>query len=69
MPKEILIPHSEIENSQSITQVMDRKMKEKDLNIHINDVVSLEDDFKKGIRKIEVKNSKLFFIGDVPWKR
>lgn len=68
MAKELIIPHNELSDSQTITQVMDRKMKEKGLNIHINDVVDLQDDFKKGVRKIEVKNSKLFFMPKAPWK-
>ena len=69
MPKELLVQHNEIQNSQTITQVMERKFKEKDVNIHLNDVVDIQDDFKKGIRKISIKNSKLFFMGDVPWKK
>lgn len=69
MPKEIIIPHSELSNSQTITQVMDAKFKEHDVNIHMNDVIDLQDDFKKGVRKIEVKNSKLFFMGDIPWRK
>ncbi len=68
MAKELLIPHSEISNSQTITQVMDRKMKEKDLSIHLNDIVDLQDDFKKGIRKLSVKNTKIFFMSNTPWK-
>jgi hypothetical protein len=69
MPREIIIPHSELQNAQTITQVMDKKFKEQNLNIHMNDVVDLQDDFKKGVRKIEVKNSKVFFMGNVPWKK
>ena len=71
MPREILIPHSEISSPKSITPVMEAKFKEHGLDIHKNEVVNgiVEDDFKKGVRKIKVQNSKFFFIGEVPWKK
>lgn len=68
MATEILIPHKEIANSQTITEVMEAKFKEKDCDIHTHEVTHLEDDFKKGVRKIEVKNTKYFFIKDIPWR-
>ena len=66
--KEIILEHKDIKNSQTITEVMDKKFKEKGLNLHVNEVKSLEDDMKKGIRKIEVINTKYFTVPPLPWK-
>lgn len=68
MSKEIILNHNEINNSQTITQVMEKKFKEKDLDLHRHEVEVLEDDHRKGVRRLQVKNSKHFFI-KVPWKK
>ena len=62
MSKEINIPHSEIKDNQTITQVMEQKFKEQDLNLHVNEVEDMQDDHKKGIRRLRVKNTKYFFM-------
>jgi uncharacterized membrane protein (DUF106 family) len=62
MAKEIIIDHKEISNNQNIMQVMEKKFKEKDLNLHVNEVKELSDDHRKGIRRLQVKNTKYFFI-------
>jgi len=41
---------------------MEKKFKEKDLNLHVNEVKELSDDHRKGIRRLQVKNTKYFFI-------
>lgn len=65
--KELIIDHAEISNSQSITPVMERKFKERNMDIHMHDVVDIQDDFRKGIRKVEVRQRLHHFIGDIPW--
>ena len=62
--KEIRIPHSEIQNSQTITQVNERKFKEAGLDMHVNGVEALYDDNKRGERVMKVhKTTKYFFMG------
>ena len=69
MSKEILIPHAELEDSQTITEVVTNKMKEHDLDIHQHEVEDIDDDDKAGIRRLRVKNTKYFAMGNVPWHR
>lgn len=69
MSKEIIINHQEITNSQTITQVMENKFKEKGLNLHVNEVEKLEDDNKKGVRVISVKGTKYFSVPEIPWHK
>ncbi|MCH7557722.1 MAG: hypothetical protein IIB56_09740 [Planctomycetes bacterium] len=61
MSKEILIDHDEIRDSQTITGVIERKFKERGLNIHMNDVERLYDDHDKKVRVLTIKNTKYFF--------
>ena len=61
MAREIRIPHERISNSQTITDEVVKEFRRHDLNIHVNEVESLEDDFKKGERVLRVKNTKYFF--------
>lgn len=61
MSKEVVIDHEEISNSQTITDVMERKFKEKDLDIHVNEVEELRDDHDKGVRVLKIRNTKYFF--------
>ena len=61
--KEIRIKHSEIQDSQTITQVNERKFKEAGLNMHVNGVEALDDDNKRGERVLKVhKITKYFFL-------
>ena len=62
MSKEIVIPHAEIRDNQTITPVMERKFKEQGLNLHVNEVEAMDDDHKKGVRRLKVKNTKYFFM-------
>jgi hypothetical protein len=66
---EIIISHDKIRDPQSITDVMEREFKAKDMDIHQHEVTHLEDDHKRGVRKITVKNTKYFTVGDVPWRK
>ena len=69
MSKEIRIPFNEINNSQTITENMDKRFKANDVDLHKNEVTDLQDDFKKQERILKIKNYKFFFIKDIPWKR
>lgn len=62
--KEIIIPHDEIGNSQTITDVNIRKFKERGLDIHKHEVVDLTDDHSKGVRRLKIRNVKYFG----PWR-
>ena len=62
MSKELIIPHSEIKDTQAITGVMERKFKEQGLDLHVNEVEDMQDDHKRGVRKLRVKNTKYFFM-------
>lgn len=66
--REIIINHSDIKDSKTITKVIENKFKENDLDIHRHEVEILEDDHRKGVRRLQVKNSKYFLI-KVPWKK
>lgn len=63
MAKDILIPHSEIADPNKITQTNARKFREAGLDIHKNEVDHLEDDFRKGVRRLKVRNVKYFDLG------
>lgn len=64
MATEITVDHDEIKDPQKVTQVNIREFKKKGLDIHLNEVESLEDDFKKKKRILRVKGStKYFFMG------
>ena len=69
MSKEIRIPFNEINNSQTITENIDKRFKANDVNIHQHEVTDLVDDFKRQERILKIKNHKFFFIKDIPWKR
>ena len=69
MSKEIIVEHKDIANSKTITNVMENIFKATGLNIHKDEVEILEDDHRKGIRRLQVKNTKYFSVGDVPWHK
>lgn len=60
MSKEIRISHAEIDNAQTITQRNIELFKEHGLDIHVNEVVELEDDYKRKERILKIKNTKYF---------
>ncbi len=62
--KEIRIPHSEIQNPQTITDVNRRAFKEAGLDIHKHDVREMHDDHDRGERVMKIKKqTKYFFMG------
>jgi hypothetical protein len=64
MSKEILIDHKDIADPQTITAVNEKKFKEAGLDMHKNEVDALEDDHKKGVRRLKIRNPKYFG----PWR-
>ena len=59
MAKEIRIPHNKIQDSQSITPVMEGEFKKRDLDIHQHEVEKMEDDFKTGERVLHVNTRSI----------
>lgn len=58
--KELVIPHSEIRNPDTITQRNIRAFKEAGLDMKLHEVDSLEDDHSKGVRVLKVRKVKFF---------
>ena len=52
---EIVIPFSKLDNSQTITGVMDRIFKEKGLDMSRHEVVKLENDYDKQVRVLTIR--------------
>jgi hypothetical protein len=69
MATEIIIPHERIKNSQTCYRETENAFKAKGLNAHINEVRTLEDDNKKGIRRLEVVSTKYFTVPAMPWHK
>ena len=61
--KEIIVPHEDLEDSQTITQVNEKMFKEHDLDIHMNDVLDITDDYERKVRRYKIKNTKFFDMG------
>ena len=52
---EIVIPYSRINNSQTITPIMDRIFKERGLDMSRHEVVKLENDPDKQVRVLTIR--------------
>ena len=63
MPKEFRIPHDAIATPQTITPAMELEFKKRGLDLHRNEVISLEDDFRTKERVLRVKTKKYFILG------
>lgn len=66
--KEIKIPHADISNSQTITDVQEKAFKDAGLDMHRDELTGehdgLIDDHEKGVRVLRVKGrTKYFFMG------
>lgn len=67
---EIKIPMDKIQDPQKITPVMEQTFKDYDVNIHTHEVTNISDDYKRGVRVLDVKATKYFFMPDnLPWKK
>ena len=60
--KEIRIPHSQIQNPQTITDVNRAAFKERGLDLKKNDVKELVDDHARGERILKVKGPVTYFF-------
>lgn len=67
--KEIRIPHQKISNSQTITPVMEGAFRENGVDLHTHEVTKIDDDYNKGERVLQVKNTMYFTVPKLPWKR
>ena len=61
--KEIRIPFDEIKDPQKITQRNVEAFKERDLDIHRNDVQEIVDDHSTRTRILKVRNVRYFDMG------
>ena len=60
MARELRLKHDELGNSQTITQIMEERFKREGLDLHMNDVLELVDDFDSKERILKVKTTKYF---------
>ncbi len=64
MAKEFQVKHSELQDPNTITQRNIEEFKRQGLDIHVNEVEELIDDYNKGVRIYKVKETtKYFFTG------
>lgn len=63
MPREIRIKYDEIKNPQTITQRNIRAFLEAGLDIHKNEVDSINDDDRKQERVMTISTKKHFWMG------
>ena len=66
---EIKIPIEKIQDSQTITPVMEKTFKDNGVNIHTHEVKNVTDDFKRGVRVLDIKATRYCFIGNIPWHK
>jgi hypothetical protein len=57
----VRIPFEKLQNPQTITEVMEGEFRKRDLNLHVHEVESLEDDETTKERVLRIKNTKYFF--------
>ena len=66
---EIKIPMDKIQDPHKITPVMEQTFKDNGVNIHTHEVKNLTDDYSRGVRVLDVKATKYFFVPEMPWKK
>lgn len=59
----VKIPHSQISDTKTITQATTKAMEKEGLNIHVNEVSNIDDDFKRGERILTVQKQGDMFFG------
>jgi len=59
-PKTIRIPHQQISDSKTISSVQEQIFKENGLDIHKDEVLTMDDDMKRGERILGVKTTLYF---------
>jgi hypothetical protein len=60
MSRELRIKHNELGDSQTITGIMEHKFREAGLDLHMNDVLELTDDYDSHERVLKVSTRKYF---------
>ncbi len=63
MPKTIRLKHKDIQDPQTITEITRNEFKRNSLNINVNEVETLDDDYKTGERILKVKTPVKYFYG------
>ena len=58
--KEIRIPHSKIQDPQTITDVVRNEFRKNDLDIHQHEVDELTDDHRTGERILSIRKKQYF---------
>lgn len=59
----IKIPHDKIKDPKKIDRVVEREFAAKGLKPSVHEVNSLGDNFRTGVRELQIKNTKYFFQG------
>lgn len=67
--KALSIPHEDIQTGEAVTQRTDAEFRKHGLDIHVNEVDTVDDDFKTKTRHITVKTTKYFIMPECPWKK
>ncbi len=57
---EVIIPHAELANPQTITERNEQAFAERDSNIHVHEVTDITDDFDAGVRRMRFKMPRTF---------
>lgn len=60
MAKEIRVPFEEIKDNELIRTILEKRFKERGMDLHLHDVVKMEDDPDNKERVLQVKNTKYF---------
>ena len=63
MAREVIVPHKDLQDPHTITQVNEEMFKTHDMDIHVNEVEDITDDFEKKVRRYKIKNTKYFDFG------
>ncbi len=62
MPKDIIIPHKNIDSPEKVTEGTRKAIRDAELNIHRHEVDRIEDDFDKKERRLKIKTPRTFFF-------
>ena len=63
MAREIKLPHAKLKTGHDCTVTTEQAFQGQDLDLHVHEVEQMDDDFKRGVRILKVKNTKYFFQG------
>jgi hypothetical protein len=63
LTRDIILDHKDISDAQTMTPVVDKAFKKAGLDLHRHEVEHIDDDFKKGKRRLRVKATQYFTTG------